>query len=206
MYVRLPLIISASKDSNIANLCDHLKESNGVDIEEICDRIPGDYSSSLIYLALCGWTADLRSSSKSSRALPLNSSAQTPPLPIRCLYCRRNMKVGPSPPAPSDGEDSTDAPPAKKSKLSETISFEPVQDHKLYCPWTTIVPGEKHLGWQLCLRAVILSLGSSRPPVSSEATGPQSDTTEAAPVSSGGETLQERLSRTLQRVQSFAEL
>lgn len=164
-------------------------------------RIPGEMPRSLIYLALCGWTANVRSKS-SSASLPSNTNSSTPSVAIRCLYCRRNLTASASVPTSSSTNDSDEIPPAKRSKTLESIPVDPLQDHKLHCPWVTIIPGEQHLGWQLSLRAIVLSLQSDRPTPSYETPNAQTETVET----SNSTSLRDRLSQTLKRVQSLADM
>lgn len=174
-----------------------------MNLEDICDQIPGGMPSSLIYLALCGWTSNSRSTN-SSGAFSSIPSSKSDTLSIRCLHCRRNVKVNFSAPALPIDYDAEQGPSVKKAKLIESTPVDPLLDHKLYCPWVNIVQGEQHFGWQLSLRAIVLSLQSSAPSPSFDADSTATTRSEDKPPAT--ETLQERLSRTLQRVQSLADL
>lgn len=164
-------------------------------------RIPGEMPRSLIYLALCGWTADVRSKPSPS-SLSSSPNSATSSVSIRCLYCRRNLNASSSPPSSSGPSDSADAPPAKRSKTLESIPVDPLQDHKLHCPWVTIVPGEQHLGWQFSLRAIVISLQSNTSSTSTETPKTPSEVADT----SNSTSLRDRLSRTLKRVQSLADM
>lgn len=102
-------------------------------------------------------------------------------------------------------------PPPKKFKFNDAIQVELLGDHKMYCPWVTLSPTDQHfLGWQLCLRAVILSLNeeSSKEQESSDEAPTSTDTNANGEEKSEKveeESLQQRLARTLQRVQSLAD-
>jgi hypothetical protein len=119
--------------------------------------------ATLFCLALAGW---LPCSSSTGSMAPItggytygSTHSTSKQLKLRCLHCRKESFVYIIKNSVDTATtDESSEPQQKRHKFSETFPMDPTSDHQLYCPWVTIVPNDSHLGWQVCLRAVVLSL------------------------------------------------
>jgi len=189
--------------------------SSGVDVCVICEAIapeqPLHRTLPLLCLSLCGWVP------RASKPGNSSSNVMSTGFLVKCLYCRRRQiasltALTPSPSSSSSSSDDVDfAPAAKKSKLDEITTCDPISDHKNYCPWVSTVEHEKHLAWQICFRALILSISPSGGHSTSETSSSldvmtgSTSTSSSDAVQESEASLLDRLSRTLHRVQALAK-
>lgn len=130
------------------------------------DVIPMQHKLALVALALTGWLPQQLpklTSSASTPGLPRISKSTTPHFSVKCLYCRRKLFPNFSAiSAESLPEESPTSSNPKRFKLDEMTDINPTGDHRPHCPWINTIENEKHFGWQIVLRSLVLSLEKSQ--------------------------------------------
>lgn len=126
------------------------------------DVIPLQHKLALVAFAITGWVPQKlpksASSSSSQRLTPISKST-TNHFAVKCLYCRRKLFSKFSDhTSESLSEEASSSPNPKRFKLDEIYDISPTGDHRPHCPWINPIENEKHLGWQIVLRSLVLSL------------------------------------------------
>lgn len=181
-----------------------------MDFETMCsascpnDVMPLQHKLALVSLAIAGWVPQhlpKPSSSSLTQRLPVVSKSAKPQFFVKCLYCRRKVFSSFSTiSSESPSEDASPASTPKRIKLEEIYDINPTSDHRPHCPWINPIENVNHLGWQVALRSLVLSLEKSQ-----SVDAPQ-DPLPTTSLSSGAEnnsSVLSRVARTLELVMAL---